>query len=195
MLITTTLRYAGALVLASAAAGIVFEEVGRRRDRDRMPRVGRSVDIGGRSLNIYCSGEGSVAAYNPRRRDGAGDEETGVRPIRIFQSIAAGVLGRVAFQGGLATAVLGACLHFFIAFVVVLTFYLASRRAPVLTRHAVVCGLLYGLVVYLVMNFVVVPLSAASAAPPSVPVLVNGLLIHAFGVGLPAALFVRAAGT
>lgn len=119
----------------------------------------------------------------------------GVRPIRIFQSIAAGVLGRAAFQGGLATAVLGACLHFFIAFVVVLTFYLASRRAPVLTRHAVVSGLLYGLVVYLVMNLVVVPLSAASAAPPSVPVLVNGLLIHAFGVGLPTALFVRAAGT
>ena len=118
----------------------------------------------------------------------------GVRPIRIFQSIAAGVLGRAAFQGGLATAVLGACLHFFIAFVVVLTFYLASRRAPLLTRHAVVSGLLYGLVVYLVMNLVVVPLSAASAAPPSVPVLVNGLLIHAFGVGLPTALFVRAAG-
>lgn len=119
----------------------------------------------------------------------------GVRPIRIFQSIAAGVLGRAAFQGGLATAVLGACLHFFIAFVVVLTFYLASRRAPVLTRYAVVSGLLYGLVVYVVMNFVVVPLSAASAAPPPVPVLVNGLLIHAFGVGLPTALFVRAAGT
>jgi hypothetical protein len=119
----------------------------------------------------------------------------GVRPIRIFQSIAAGLLGRAAFQGGLATAVLGACLHFFIAFVVVLTFYLASQRAPVLTRYAVVCGLLYGLVVYVVMNFVVVPLSAASAAPPSVPVLVNGLLIHAFGVGLPTALFVRAAGT
>jgi hypothetical protein len=118
----------------------------------------------------------------------------GVRPIRIFQSISAGVLGRAAFQGGLATAVLGACLHFFIAFVVVLTFYLASRRAPVLTRHAVVSGLIYGLVVYLVKNLVVVPLSAASAAPPSVPVLVNGLLIHAFGVGLPTALFVRAAG-
>jgi hypothetical protein len=117
----------------------------------------------------------------------------GVRPIRIFQSIAAGVLGRAAFEGGLATAVLGACLHFFIAFLVVLTFYLASRRAPVLTRHAVVSGLLYGLVVYLVMNLVVVPLSAASAVPPSVPVLVNGLLIHAFGVGLPTALFVRAA--
>ncbi|MCA1560108.1 MAG: hypothetical protein LC804_07525 [Acidobacteria bacterium] len=118
----------------------------------------------------------------------------GVRPIRIFQSIAAGLLGRAAFQGGLATAVLGACLHFFIAFVVVLTFYLASRRVPVLTRHAVVSGLVYGVIVYAVMNFVVLPLSAASTAPPSLPVLVNGLLIHALGVGLPTALFVRAAG-
>lgn len=70
MRITTTLRYAGALVLASAAAGIVFEVVGRRRDRDRMPQVGRSVDIGGRSLNIYCSGEGSPAVILDT---GAGD--------------------------------------------------------------------------------------------------------------------------
>jgi uncharacterized membrane protein len=101
---------------------------------------------------------------------------------------------RAILYGTLVVGALDALDHFFIAFVVVLTFYLASRRAPVLTRHAVVVGLLYGLTVYAVMNFVVLPLSAASTAPPSVPVLVNGLLIHALGVGLPTALFVRAAG-
>lgn len=40
---------------------------------------------------------------------------SGVKPIRIFQSIASGLLGRPAFQGGYQTAALGACLHFFIA--------------------------------------------------------------------------------
>jgi hypothetical protein len=59
----------------------------------------------------------------------------GVTPIRIAHSIAAGVLGRAAFQGGLATALLGLCLHFFIAFIIVAVFYLASRRVPALTRH------------------------------------------------------------
>jgi hypothetical protein len=39
--------------------GAVCEQVGRRHDHTRFPQVGRSVDIGGRTLNIYCSGNGS----------------------------------------------------------------------------------------------------------------------------------------
>jgi hypothetical protein len=117
----------------------------------------------------------------------------GAAPIRICQSIAAGLLGRAAFQGGAATAALGVALHFFIATCVVVTFYLASLRLPVLVRHAVIAGLLYGLAVYGVMNYIVIPLSALGGRGPFVlPVFINGLLIHAFGVGLPAALFVRA---
>lgn len=121
----------------------------------------------------------------------------GVPPARILQSIAAGLIGRpAAISGGTATAVLGACLHFFIAFVVVLTFYVASRYRRVLTRHALVFGMLYGVAVYVVMNFVVIPLSAAPArGPVPAAVLLNGLLIHALGVGLPTALFARAART
>jgi hypothetical protein len=117
----------------------------------------------------------------------------GAAPIRIFQSIAAGLLGRSAFQGGLATALLGGALHYFIAFVIVAVYFLASRRAPVLTRHAVSLGIAYGIAVYFVMNYIVIPLSAASRGPFSLPVFINGILIHALGVGLPAALFARAA--
>lgn len=117
----------------------------------------------------------------------------GAKPHRIFQSIASGLLGSDSFQGGWATAALGVGLHFFIAFGIVLTYWLVSRRWLLLVRRPVVCGLLYGLVVYGVMNLVVLPLSAAAKAPFSWPVLINGLLIHVFGVGLPSALFVRAA--
>ena len=49
------------LLVVTVLAGIAYEQLGRRRDRERFPQVGRSVDIGGRSLNIYCSGEGSPA--------------------------------------------------------------------------------------------------------------------------------------
>jgi pimeloyl-ACP methyl ester carboxylesterase len=45
----------------SVLAGMIYERIGEQRDRKRFPRVGRSVDIGGRSLNINCSGEGSPA--------------------------------------------------------------------------------------------------------------------------------------
>jgi hypothetical protein len=118
----------------------------------------------------------------------------GAKPIAIFQSIASGLLGRAAFQGGLGTALLGVCLHFLIATVIVLTYYIASTRLRILTRQAIVFGILYGVAVYFVMNRLVIPLSAFNrAGPVPVPVLVNGLLIHAFGVGLPSALFARAA--
>jgi uncharacterized membrane protein YagU involved in acid resistance len=117
----------------------------------------------------------------------------GAPPARILQSIASGLLGREAYRGGMATAVLGALLHFFIAFIVVLTYYFASRRVPALARRPWLYGPLYGLAVYVVMNYVVLPLSAAATGTPSWPVLLNGLLIHALGVGLPSALFARRA--
>ena len=113
---------------------------------------------------------------------------SGVRPIRILQSIAAGLLGRASFSGGWHTAALGLVLHFFIAFVIVVVFLLASRRLPALRRHALPAGLVYGILVYLTMTFIVVPASAAGGGMPSWPVALNGVLIHMFGVGLPAAL-------
>lgn len=112
----------------------------------------------------------------------------GISPARLFQGIASGLLGRSAFEGGMATALLGVLIHFFIAFAVVITYHFAVRLIPRLTRRPWIYGPLYGLVVYGVMNFVVIPLSAIGARSPSTAVLLNGLLIHIFGVGLPAAL-------
>lgn len=117
----------------------------------------------------------------------------GVAPILILQSIASGLLGRGAYQGGAGTAVLGIALHFFIAFAIVTTYHLAARRLRVLARRPFLFGPLYGLLVYAVMNAVVVPLSAAVVGTKTWPVIVNGLLIHMLGVGLPSALFARAA--
>jgi hypothetical protein len=114
----------------------------------------------------------------------------GARPIGILQSIASGVLGRAAYQGGMRTALLGLLLHFFIAFAVVATYLAATRIVPSLNRRPWIYGLLYGVVVYAVMNLIVIPLSAAAlgSGPTPVAVRANGLLIHMFGVGLPAAL-------
>lgn len=116
----------------------------------------------------------------------------GVAPILILQSIASGLLGRTAYEGGAGTAVLGIALHFFIAFAIVTTYVLASRRIHAIARRPFVYGPLYGLLVYAVMNLVVVPLSAAVVDSKTWPVIVNGLLIHMLGVGLPSALTARA---
>jgi hypothetical protein len=91
-----------------------------------------------------------------------------------------------------ATAVLGVALHFLNAFLIVGAYFVASARISALARHPVRYGAAYGVVAYLVMNFVVVPLSAAPQGARTLPVIVNGVLIHIVGVGLPAAWFARA---
>ena len=117
----------------------------------------------------------------------------GVPPVRVLQSIASGLLGPAAFQGGGATAALGVLLHFLIAAGVVSTYVLASRRLPALAGRPWLLGPLYGLAVFAVMYGGVLPLSAASARLPAGVVLLNALLIHALGVGLPSALAAWAA--
>jgi hypothetical protein len=62
------------------------------------------------------------------------------------------------------------------------------RLSP--ARAIVYGGLAYGVMAYFVMNYAVLPLSNARSGGPFVlPVFINGILIHAFGVGLPSALF------
>lgn len=115
-----------------------------------------------------------------------------VSPVRVLQAIASGLLGAESYAGGAATAALGFFLHFVIAFGATVVFYAASRRLKFLTGHAVASGVLYGIVVYLLMSFVVLPLSSFTGKPPSavLPIAV-GLFIHISFVGLPIALVVR----
>lgn len=116
----------------------------------------------------------------------------GVSPVRIFQSIAAGLLGRASYQDGAASALLGLLLQFVNAFLIVSIYGLASRAIPALTRHPIVLGALYGCGAHLVMFFVVVPLSRAGTPHSTWPVMINGLVGHALLVGIPSALFARA---
>jgi uncharacterized membrane protein YagU involved in acid resistance len=115
----------------------------------------------------------------------------GASPIRVLQGVAAGLIGRdAAIGGGLATAGLGLAIHFFIAFVVATVFYVASRKLIFLTRHAVISGLLYGVVVYGFMYWIVMPL-AYPVVHPSLSRDLTAVCVHMFLIGLPIALIVR----
>jgi hypothetical protein len=112
-----------------------------------------------------------------------------VPPDRIFQSVASGLLGKAAYAGGAATAALGLALHFAIMAVMVAVYVLASLRLPILTKRPVVMGLGYGLATYLVMNYVVLPISAAGGGGHFVLLsFVNGIFAHLVLVGLTIAL-------
>jgi hypothetical protein len=111
----------------------------------------------------------------------------GATPLRILQGIAAGLLGPRSFEGGMATAILGLISHFVIAFGAATVYYLLSRRIPFLVRRSVVAGVVYGIAVYFFMNRVVVPLSHARRYPFSLKMMIIGVVIHMFCVGLPIA--------
>ena len=119
------------------------------------------------------------------------------RPTGILHSIAAGFVGRdSARAGGVATAILGVVSHFLVATCIVTVYVLLSRIIPALRKQWVVCGLLFGVAAYFVMTWFVVPMSNAgnhqiTFALPVTAVMTNGILIHVFGVGLPAAYFAR----
>src|SRR6059058_1887542 len=116
--------------------------------------------------------------------------QRGVALQRGLQGIAAGLLGTESYTGGLATAGLGLALHFLVAFVVVAIFYLASRKFQFLTKQPFISGVLYGIGVYVVMYWIVLP----TAFPTFRHRLANELLelaIHICLIGLPTAFIVR----
>lgn len=113
----------------------------------------------------------------------------GTGSIRMLQGIASGLLGPQSFEGGLRTAGLGLAIHFLIAFVAAATFYAASREISFLTRQPVLAGLLYGVAIYGVMYWVVVPLAFATARH-SLSRDITAIVIHMVLIGLPIALVV-----
>jgi hypothetical protein len=115
----------------------------------------------------------------------------GATPTRIFQSVAAGLLGRDSYQGGLRTALLGVALHYGISFAIVLVYWIVSRFWRTLVEKPYLFGPIYGLSVYGVMNYVVIPLSATRRPAFNASWVFWSLVVHALLVGLPAALFAR----
>ena len=119
--------------------------------------------------------------------------KAGVTPTRIFQSVAAGFYGKASFTGGARTAVVGAALHYFISLCIVLVYWLASRRFRALTDRPILGGAIYGVLVYFVMNYVVIPLSATQRGKFLFSWVALTTVVHAFLIGVPAALASRRA--
>ena len=110
----------------------------------------------------------------------------------VWQYIASGALGNAAFEGGVATAMLGVVFHLIISFVIAGVFVLIADRTPLLRRYAIAGALLYGFGAFVVMNLIVVPLSAAPPLPaPTTPWLLEAVVEHILGIGLPLGILVR----
>lgn len=111
----------------------------------------------------------------------------------VPRAIASGLIGPTALQGGVAIWTLGVVLHFFIALSAAAIYYFASCKLIFLRQNPLVCGLFYGIAVFLVMNLVVKQLSASpyKGGPFTLSALIQGLLVHMFCIGLPIAYSIR----
>ena len=117
----------------------------------------------------------------------------GVPPAGLLRFIAGCLAGVSALHGGLAMAALGLAIHYTITLFWATLFLLGATRIGFLTRRAIACGLAYGGFIYLVMNFLVLPLTRL---PPrshhlAPAVLINGVLALMLFMGLPIALIAR----
>ena len=111
----------------------------------------------------------------------------------VPRAIASGLLGSPALHGGVPAWILGVALQLFIAISAATVYCLSSRRLVFLKEHFFVCGLFFGIAVFLVMNLIVVPLSAAPFKSTTFKLagLIQGLLVHMFLIGLPIAYSAR----
>ena len=100
----------------------------------------------------------------------------------ICKSVAGGLLGAKASQaGGTPNALIGAACHFAIMTTIAAIYVLASRRLPILVKQPLIFAPLYGAAMYIVMNYVVVPLSAIGPRPtPPLPILAEAVALHMF---------------
>ena len=143
-------------------------------------RPGVAIAAGGAAAGVLDI-LGAFAVYYP------------AAPAGILRSIAAGVLGTSAARsGGAGTAALGLLLHFVVACGAAAVFVAACRVAPGLARRPWLTGPLYGLAVFLTMNYVVIPWSAIGRWPgPWSRTTLLVIAIHLIGVGPPIVFAAR----
>jgi uncharacterized membrane protein YagU involved in acid resistance len=90
---------------------------------------------------------------------------TGKSPVFIMQAIAGGVLGRATFGDGAGSAILGVVLQELMGILIATIYVVLSKTVAGLPRRWILSGLTYGVVIFFVMNYVVVPLSALKSKP------------------------------
>jgi hypothetical protein len=113
------------------------------------------------------------------------------KPEWTFQGIARGLVGNWAYAEGIATVFIGAVLHFLIAYGAAVVYYIASRYLRIMVRQALVCGMIYGVLVHLFMQFVVIPMSKIGPHPINWRSFLQILAIHIGIVGPSISLVVR----
>lgn len=106
-------------------------------------------------------------------------------PQLILQSISSGLLGLASYAGGASTVLLGLILQIAMSIVIASIFAASTRRLPWLLSHPIAAGLAYGVGIFVVMNMLVVPMSAFAPRPKHISLIwliLNLIAMLGFGV-------------
>ncbi len=116
----------------------------------------------------------------------------GTSVLRPWKGVAAALLGKDAvIQGGDAMAIVGVGLHFLITIGAAAVYYLVARRRGWLVRHAFLSGLVFGTLFFLVLNYVILPLTFIGrplyVGPQTIAIAVPS---HIIMIGLPISMII-----
>jgi hypothetical protein len=108
-----------------------------------------------------------------------------VGPIVVLRFIASGLLGRAAFGGGKEMAVYGLIIHFLIAYTFTIFFFMVYPRMKILAKNWILTGVVYGILIWIVMNLIVVPITLIPKGHFQPAQVAIGMGILVFMIGLP----------
>jgi hypothetical protein len=111
-----------------------------------------------------------------------------IKAVIIFQFIASGVFGKAAFAGGADMVLWGLLFHYTIAMIFTAAFYLAYPLFYSIFRNKYIVGVEFGLLTWMIMNLIVVPLSKIGHGPHKLGAILSGMIILIICIGLPVAL-------
>ena len=118
-----------------------------------------------------------------------------LNPFIILQAVASGLLGRASFQDGTPAAALRYALQCAMSVLIAACYAVSVHRLPALRARWLEAGLGFGVVVFAVMNYVVVPLSAVGHVPHFTTLSVVESFVATLFFGVIVAYFLRDATT
>ena len=110
----------------------------------------------------------------------------GREPMNMLRYVASGPFPG-ATEWGSAGSVLGLAVHFALMAIMVAIYMVLAARRPALPAKPLLWGVIYGLITYVAMNLIVVPLRFPAAFPPSPRGVATQLFCHIVLVGIPIA--------
>ena len=117
--------------------------------------------------------------------------KTGLNISIVFKYIASAIFGKEAMTGGEGMVLVGLLLHYLVAFIFTFFFALIYKKMWYWFQHTLLIAIIYGVFVWLTMNFIIVPRTLAAQMPFSWSAGMVNCLILIVCIGYPLAYLFR----